>query len=181
VSLRLALSDGVVNLAEECVDVALRIGALPDSSLKAARLGTVRVVTVASPGYLKRRGRPRAPAELERHACVQRGTQAWTYQSGPRRLAVTVKPRLEVGTSEAALDAAVAGLGITQLFSYQVAGAVSAKRLEVLLANFEPPPLPVNLVYLGDGGVLPVKLRAFLDFGVSRLKARVEGASLPPV
>jgi len=178
IALRLRLSDRVVDLAEEHVDLGVRIGALSDSSsLLARRVGSVRRVVCASPGYLARRGTPRTPADLSGHDCVTFAgfarPGAWDFPSGGESVsAVPVHSRLTVDAAEAAVTAAVAGAGVTCVFSYHVAEAVRAGSLAVLLREFEPPPSPVSLVHVG-GGLLPLKVRAFLDFAAPRLKARL--------
>ncbi len=176
VLLRLRLSDRVINLQEEHVDIAIRIGALPDSSLIARQIGTVRQVVCASPAYLARCGSPARPQELAAHDCVAfagfTNAGMWEFPIDSARVPVAVRSRLMVDAVEAVLDAGVAGAGIIRLISYHVADAVGEGRLELLLEDFEPPPLPVNIVYLG-GGPQPLKVRAFLDFAVPRLKARL--------
>ena len=177
VDLRLVLSDRPLNLVDEHLDVALRIGELPDSSLVATRMGTVRVVTCASPGYLERRGTPKSVEALASHDCVTfsalGAVDGWLLPDGSL---VRVKSRLLVNTAEAALDAAVAGVGITRLLSYQVADAVRAKKLTVVLRRSESPALPVNLVYVRERRVSG-KLRAFLDFAAPRLRKRIAAAA----
>jgi DNA-binding transcriptional LysR family regulator len=174
VDIRMVLTDRVVNLLEDPVDLALRIGALPDSSLIATRLGTVRKVVCASPAYFAARSRPTAPAELGAHDCVTfeglMSPEAWVFGREESEKAVAIHSRLVVSTAEAAIDAAVGGVGITRLFSYQVAAALRAGSLSIALSEFEPSPVPVSLVYAGRGR-LPLKLRAFLDFAAPRLKA----------
>ncbi len=175
IDLRLMLSDRVVDLVEDHVDVALRIGHLPDSTLMAIRVGAVRSVVCASPAYLAARGTPASPADFAGHDCVAHRAfgrpDVWELPDGGAVQAVTLRPRLVVDSAEAAVDAAAAGIGMARLFCYQVADAVRAGRL-TLLCGFERPPLPVSLVYPG-GGRLPLKLRAFLDFAAPRLKARL--------
>jgi DNA-binding transcriptional LysR family regulator len=176
IDVRLLLNDRVVNLVEENVDAAVRVGTLKDSSLIATRLGWIRRVLVASPAYLGERGPPKTPEDLERHDCVSYGEfvthNRWTLMRGKDEIAVPVRSRLIVGTAEAACDAARAGIGITTVFSYHVTDALAAKTLVSVLDAFEPTPRPVNLVYQ-SGRLLPIKLRAFLDFAVPRLKARL--------
>jgi len=155
--------------------VAVRIGELPDSSLVATRIGAIRRVVCASPDYFAAHGMPQAPADLAAHDCVAfegvSGT-VWRFAQGKAETAVTVRARLVVNTAEAAIDAAVAGLGITRVLSYQAAQAVRTGALALALADVEPAPSPVHLVHAG-GRLLPLKLRAFLDFAAPRLKARL--------
>jgi len=173
IDIRLALADRMVNLMEEHIDAAVRIGALPDSSLVALRLGAVRRVVCASPAYLAAHGTPATPADLAVHACVAfEGLAAatWRFRAAKAELAVPIRARLSVNTAEAAIDAAVAGVGMTRVLSYQVAEALRAGALTLVLAEFEPEPWPVHLVHAG-GRLLPLKLRAFLDYAAPRLKS----------
>jgi len=174
VNIRLLLVDRMVNLFEEPVDLAVRIGELPDSSLIATRVGSVHPVVCASPGYFFARGRPSDPGELSAHDCVTfeglMSADSWKFPRGKSVAPVAIHSRLVVSTAEAAIAAAIAGAGITRVLSYQIADALRAHALEAVLQDFEPPPWPVSFVYPSQGR-LPVKLRAFLDFAVPRLKA----------
>lgn len=174
IDIRMVLADRVVNLLEEHVDLAVRIGDLPDSSLVATRLGTIRRVVCASPAYLAAQGVPRHPGELAARACVTfeglTSPDRWTFRHGGSDVSVAIRSRLSVNTAEAAIDAAVAGVGVTRVLSYQAAKALQAGELAVLLQDFEPPPAPVHLVSAG-GRLLPLKLRAFRDYATPRLKA----------
>jgi DNA-binding transcriptional LysR family regulator len=174
--LRLRLSDRLVNLQEERFDLGIRIGVLPDSGIVARRVGSVRRVVCASPEYLTARGSPETPKALAAHDCVCftgfAHPESWDFPVGGSTTCVTIRSRLMVDAAEAAVDAALAGTGIVRLFSYHVAQAVRDGKLSILLEAFEPPPLPVNIVYLG-GGLQPLKVRAFLDFAAPRLKARL--------
>ncbi len=179
VDVQLRLGDRNVNLIEEHVDVALRIGNLPDSSLVATQVGTVRRVVCASPGYLERFGTPRALDELAAHRCVTfdglDAATAWTFAAGDgARRQVPVRSRLSVSTADAAIAAATLGLGLTRVLSYQVAEALREGRLVRLLAEDEPPPVPVSLIYPGQGR-LPIKTRAFIDLATSQLRERLQG------
>ncbi|WP_342234449.1 LysR family transcriptional regulator [Inquilinus sp. OTU3971] len=182
VNVRLVLADRVINLHEERVDVALRISALPDSSLLAKRVGEIRRVICASPSYLDARGVPLEPQDLARHECITFETLAapatWVFGDRERPLLVPVRSRLVTTTAEPAVDAATLGIGIARVLSYQVAAAVRNGALRLILEGFEPPPVPVSLVYSG-GGRIPLKLRAFLDFATPRLKARLSGFAAP--
>jgi DNA-binding transcriptional LysR family regulator len=175
IDVRLALTDRSVNLLEDPLDLAVRIGALPDSSLVATRVGTVRRVTCGSPDYFARRGRPVAPADLAGHDCISfeglAAAHAWTYATSKMELSVPVRSRLVLNAADAAVAAALAGVGIARLLSYQVAQHTRSGALALILEAFEPPAWPVHLVYTGQGRV-PLKLRAFLDFAAPRLKAR---------
>jgi DNA-binding transcriptional LysR family regulator len=176
INVRLVLGDRIFNLADDHVDVALRIGVLPDSRLMALRLGATHRVVCASPAYLAARGTPQTPEELIGHDCiVYEGFQApdqWKFTSDKTEIAVAVHPRLVVSTVETACDAACAGIGLARAFSYHVAKAVEAGILTTVLDDHRPASLPINFVY-GAGRFLPIKLRAFLDFASPRLKARL--------
>jgi DNA-binding transcriptional LysR family regulator len=174
VDIRVALADRPFNLQEDDVDLAVRIGDLPDSSLIATRVGSIRQVLCGSPAYFAERGTPKAPDDLTRHDCITfdglMSPRTWKFEAG--KSAVAIHSRLTVNTAEAAIDAAIAGVGVTRVLSYQVAEARRAGLLALALRKFEPAPWPVSLVYAGQG-LLPQKLRAFLDFAVPRLKARL--------
>ncbi|MDF2997101.1 MAG: LysR family transcriptional regulator protein [Xanthobacteraceae bacterium] len=179
IDLRLVLADRVVNLVDDHIDLAVRIGELPDSGLHASRLGAIRRVTCASPAYLADRGRPLRPEDLEAHDCITfeglSAVRAYRFRTAKGEVSVPIHARLTVNTAEAAIDAAIAGLGLTRVLSYQIVAAERAGLIEVVLREYEPEPWPVHLVYLGQG-LLPLKLRAFLDFAAPRLKARLAPA-----
>lgn len=164
----------VVNLLEERIDVAVRIGELPDSSLVAMRVGAIRQVICASPAYFATRGTPQRPADLAGHDCITfegiASPAAWTFAAKRPARSVALRSRLIVNTAEAAIDAAIAGLGITRVLSYQVADALREGSLALALEAYEAAPSPVSLVHAG-GQLLPLKLRAFLDFAAPRLRA----------
>jgi DNA-binding transcriptional LysR family regulator len=176
IDLRLVLVDRVLNLLEDNIDLAVRIGILPDSNLIATRIGSTRHVVCASPAYFSARGRPLRPDDLSGHRCITfeslGSPRGWTFRSGKGEKVVPIHSRLSVTTAEAAIDAAIAGVGITRVLRYMIADAEAAGALEIALEPFEPPPWPVNLVYAGQG-LLPQKLRAFLDWTAPRLKARL--------
>lgn len=174
IDVRLIFADRIVNLLEEQIDLAVRIGDLPDSSLIAARIGAIRHVVCGSPGYFAARGMPRIPDELGSHDCISFeglvSPSVWTFAFGKATKSVPVHSRLIVNTAEAAISAATAGVGITRVLSYQVAEEIRANRLVLALRDFEPAPWPVSLVYTGQR-LLPSKVRVFLDYAVPRLKA----------
>jgi DNA-binding transcriptional LysR family regulator len=174
IDLRLMLGDRLVNLVDDHIDVALRIGNLSDSNLVAIRLGAIRRTVYASPAYLARHAPPAHPRDLAAHDCITfegiTSARSWTFLDGKREIAAPVRSRLSVNTAEAAVDAAAAGLGITRVLSYQAARAVGEGLLVPLLEAFEQPASPVHLVYLPQG-LTPLKLRAFLDFAAPRLRA----------
>lgn len=164
VTVRLVLLDRVVSLVDEGLDLALRIGSLPDSALRATRVGDVQESIYASPDYLAAQGVPQHPRDLARHRIVACTTitpvaDRWHFPGiGP----VPVQPRLVVNTTEAAVQAAVAGLGLSFIVSYQAAPHVAAGRLVRVLQAHEPPPEPVHLVHPA-GRHLPVRVRLLLD------------------
>jgi DNA-binding transcriptional LysR family regulator len=182
INIRLVLADLLVHLLEDGIDLAVRIGPLPDSSLIASRVGLIRRVVCASPAYLARRGTPSVATDLTEHDCVTverlASPSAWSFTNGKIESIVPVQSRLVVNTAEAAIDAAVSGLGVTRVLSYQVAQAVQTGALKIVLRDFEPPAWPVNLVYAGQV-MLPVKLRAFLDFAAPRLKEKLATSAMP--
>jgi DNA-binding transcriptional LysR family regulator len=176
VDIRLVLADHVVNLLDGHFDLAVRIGELPDSSLVASRIGSIRRVVCGSPAYFSERGKPKNLDELGKYACITFGEwsspNAWTFMTGKSEVSIPIRSRLVVNTAEAAIDAAIAGVGITRVLSYQIAHARGVGTLAVVLQEFEPAPMPVSLVYTGQR-ILPLKHRAFLDFAAPRLKARL--------
>jgi DNA-binding transcriptional LysR family regulator len=181
IAIRIALADRVTNILEEPVDLAVRIGELPDSSLVARRVGSIRRVVCASPAYFAARGRPECPSDLGTHDCItfagMTSPDAWTFMIGKSDASVAIHSRLIVNTAEAAIDAAIAGIGITRVLSYQIANAVRTGALAIALQEFEPAPWPVSLVHTGHR-LLPLKLRAFLDFATPRLKSRILDANI---
>lgn len=177
VDVQMLLVDRIVDLLDEHIDLALRIGELPDSSMIAVRMGSVGRVVCASPAYLAGHGVPAHPNELASHEAVTfaglSSTTEWAFRIGTSTEPFAVRSRFTVTMAEAALDAAIAGAGITRLLSYQAAAAVLDGRLVLLLRDYEAEPSPVSLVY-PSGRLVPLKLRAFLDFAVPRLKARLQ-------
>lgn len=173
INVRFMLTDRYVNLMEEHVDIALRIGELPDSALVATRVGFSRQVVCASPAYLAARGVPQTPQELATHDAVTfegvASAKHWTFINGKSRITVPIRSRLSVSTAEAAIEAAIAGVGMTRILSYQVT-LLPAEKISIILKAFEPAPVPVNLIHLANP-VLPQKTRAFLDFATPRLRA----------
>jgi DNA-binding transcriptional LysR family regulator len=181
INIRLVQADRTVNLAEDHVDLAVRIGELPDSSLVATRVGTIRRVVCGSPAYFAARGTPRHPSDLDTHDCIAfegpASLSSWTFAKGKSETTVAIRSRLSVNTAEAAVDAAVAALGLTRVLSYQTADAVRADTLVLALEEFELTPWPVSLVYPAQR-LLPLKLRAFIDFAAPRLKAALPGGAV---
>lgn len=172
ISVNLMLTDRVVHLMEEQCDVAVRIGELPDSSLKAVPVGTVRRVVCASPAYWQTHGLPATPQDLANHDCITfdvlASVGAWVFGAGKSEQAVPVRSRLSVNTAEGAIAAAMLGVGVVRVLSYQVAEAVQRGDLQVVLQPFESAALPISLVHKGQAP-LPLKVRAFSDFVIARL------------
>jgi DNA-binding transcriptional LysR family regulator len=173
ISARLTLADPVVNLVDDHVDVAVRVGQLADSTLVAARLGAISWVTCASPHYLETRGEPVAPGDLTHHDCVMfeglYSNNLWAFGRGRDATTVPIRPHFAVNSADAAIAAAVASAGIARVLSYQVASQVAAGSLRLILRAFKPEPLPVHLVHASQS-LAPLKLRAFLDFAGPRLR-----------
>lgn len=178
ISLRLHLEDRQIDLADEHIDVAVRIGHLDSGGLIAAKVGEVRRVICASPGYLARRGRPRKPEDLRDHDGISfRGfavTPEWRYRGDNPALGEEPRARLSVNSTAAAIDAALAGFGLVRVLSYQVEEQLRHGALEAVLEEFAPTPLPVSLAY-AEGGLRSLKVRAFLDWATPRLRARLAG------
>lgn len=175
----LLLADRNLHLIEDHIDVAVRIGALPDSAMLGTRVGTVRRVVCASPDLLARLGTPKRPQDLAGLPVVTfegpGSPGQWRFGRGKgRETVVAVRPRLSVNTAEACIDAAAAGVGVTRVLSYQAAGGVADGRLRIVLEAFEPEPLPVTLLHQAQGA-MPLKMRSFLDFAVPRLRQRLDG------
>jgi DNA-binding transcriptional LysR family regulator len=181
IDVRLNLTDRIASLLEDRVDVAVRVGELPDSSLIVRNIGAIQRVVCGSPSYFDKRKTPKRPDDLRTHDCITfeglSSPEVWTFAGGKGGTTVRVHSRLIVNTAEAAIDAAVAGLGVTRLLSYQVAAATRAGTLRRVLRSHEPSPTPVGVVYLGQT-LLPLKLRVFLDFATPRLKSGLTQAAI---
>ena len=165
INVRMLLTDRNLHLIEDHVDMAVRIGPLPDSTTIATRVGLMRTVVCASPKLLAEQGVPKSPEDLAGLPCVNferlSPASAWPY--------MPIRPRLSVTTAEAAVWAAAQGLGVTRVLHYQCADAINDGSLRIILANFEVEPLPVHLLHAARGA-LPAKLRVFLDFAAGRLR-----------
>jgi DNA-binding transcriptional LysR family regulator len=176
IAMRLLLTDRVVDTIEENIDVAIRVGSLPESSMIATRVGSIRLVVCASPEYLAARGRPQSPDDLRNYDCIAindvASQTAWKFGKGKQVVSAPIRSRLCVNTSEAAVLAAIAGAGVTRVMSYKMDAARRAGSLELMLEAFEPEPLPVHIVY-APRNPLPLKLRAFLNWMTPRIKARL--------
>lgn len=166
--------DRVVNMLEEGVDVAIRIGELPDSSYRAIRVGSVRRVMCASPKYLEQHGMPSTPEELAQHQIIlARGlnpSPEIKFVKNNAPITVKVKPRLMVSDNDSAIEAAVEGLGITRLLSYQIAPQLAEGTLKIILSEFETKAVPVHIVH-NEGRYTSAKIRTFVDLMAERLRA----------
>ncbi|MFN4266886.1 MAG: LysR family transcriptional regulator [Aquabacterium sp.] len=166
--------DRVVNMLEEGVDVGIRIGELSDSSYRALRVGHVRRVICASPAYLKKNGIPQTPQELKQHQVIVASSLSqsveWRFVDQGEPVAVRIKPRLTVSSNDGAIEAAVQGLGVTRLMSYQVAPLLAAGKLKIVLSEFESPQVPIHIIHR-EGRHASTKMRAFIDLMAERLRA----------
>jgi len=173
VNIRALFVDRVVDLIEEGLDIAVRIAHLADASFTAIRVGAVRNVVCASPAFLKRHGVPRKPDDLKELSAFcfsgDRTPPAWSFQDGKRTLSVRPSARLVVNSPEVAMQGAIAGEGVTRVLSYQAASAVKAGQLRVILAEFEPDPLPIHVIHR-EGKRAAARVRAFVDFTVAELR-----------
>ena len=178
INVRLLLSDRNLHLIEDHVDMAVRIGPLPDSTMIATRVGSMRIVVCASPKLLAAQGLPKSPGDLAGVPCVNfeflSPAAAWPFRLKDAKGAtdVPIRPRLSVTTAEAAVWAASEGVGATRVLHYQCADALRNGSLRIILADFELEPLPVHLLHAGRG-TLPTKTRFFIDFAANRLRARL--------
>ncbi len=158
--------DRVVGLLEEGIDVGVRIGHLPDSSLQARPVGGVSMVLVASPDYLAKQGRPQHPKALRNHVLIAASAgdfnYDWQFAQDASVFSIRICPRLSVNTNQAAINAAKAGLGIARVLSYQVREDLVQGSLDVLLVDFQLPPLPVHIVHR-EGTNASSKVRSFID------------------
>jgi DNA-binding transcriptional LysR family regulator len=173
INVRLVLTDRNIDLIDEHVDMAARIGSLPESSMIATRIGSMRRVVCASPQLLARHGVPKSPEDLADWPCVKfdflSPSSTWPFRWMEGICETPVKPRLSVSTAEAAVWAATQNVGMTRVLHYQCADAVRAGSLKIMLADFEVDPLPVHLIHAARGA-LPSKMRAFLDFAAGRMR-----------
>jgi len=170
----MVFNDRNLDLIEHGIDLAVRIGPLPDTGMVARKIGQVRRVLVASPAYLAARGTPHTPAELERHDVIFNAghgtTTEWRFGDGAREQVIKLNPRLSVNEIDAILMAVLAGRGIGRPLSYQVAEQLEAGTLVRLLRDYEPAPLPVQLL-VPSARHMPPRLRACFDFLATHLAA----------
>ncbi len=179
ISVRLALGDRNLNLVDDHVDMAVRIGDLPDSALLATRVGAMRTVVCASPALLTGRGAPQTPADLKQLPCIgvdlPSAMLGWRFRHEGSRgpVDIPIAPRLSVSSPEAAAQAAANGVGVARLLYYQVASAVENGSLRLLLRRYEPNPAPVHVIHVARGQ-MPLKLRRFLDFAMPKLRSSLD-------
>jgi DNA-binding transcriptional LysR family regulator len=165
--------DRVVNLLEEGMDVGVRIGELPDSTMRAIGVGHVRRVVCASPEYLKQHGVPKSPADLAGHTMISSSAVTpaieWQFVNGNKKINVKVTPRLTVTNNDVAIQAALQGFGLTRLLSYQIASHLASGQLQTVLSEYEPPKLPIHVLHR-EGRQASAKVRTFVDLLVERLR-----------
>ena len=178
VTAKVLLFDRITNLIEEGIDVGLRVGQLPDSSIIARHVGEVRRILVASPAYLSKHGRPKDPTDLKRHSMIAftglLPNREWIFGEGKTARRITLKPRFEINDAAAAIAAAEGGGGITIALSYMVANHIRERRLQQVLEPFAPSAVPVQLVYPESRLVAP-KVRAFVDYAAPKLRTALRG------
>jgi DNA-binding transcriptional LysR family regulator len=178
IDVRLVLADRNLHLIDDHVDIAVRIGALADSTLVSTRVGAVRRVVCGSPAYFAAHGAPQRPEDLAALSAVTfdqlSSSEHWSFRDpkSKRETRVVMRSRLSVNTAEAAIDGAAAGLGVTRVLSYQAAQPVLDGKIQIVLADYEPAPSPVSLIHAGQG-LMPLKVRMLLDFAAPRLRARL--------
>jgi DNA-binding transcriptional LysR family regulator len=174
VSARTLFVDRIVNLMDEGVDVAVRIAHLPDSGMTARKVGSVRRLVCASPDYLTEYGIPQEPTDLVSHRIIAfqgiTPSPEWSFQNGYSEAKVRLSPRLEVNTAEMAITAAVQGHGLTRVLSYMVAPELVSGQLKIVLAEYEPAPIPIQLVHR-EGRQASARVRAFVDFAAKLLRS----------
>ena len=173
ISVRTIYVDRVVHLIEEGIDVAVRIAELPDSSLSAVRVGRVRRVLCASPGYLEQHGRPRDPAELKDHDLIDFVNMTtggeWVFQKNGKNHAIRPHSQLMVNNADPAIAAALAGRGITRVLSYMIAPYLDSRELEIVLDDYTPPAVPIHVVHK-EAGQTSARVRAVVDHLVEQLR-----------
>ncbi|KGJ87502.1 LysR family transcriptional regulator [Thalassotalea sp. ND16A] len=165
--------DRVVNLLEEGLDVGVRIGELPDSSMRALRVGSVRLILCAAPDYLEQNGIPQQPEDLNQHTIISaramNNSSDWRFEQQDKTYNVNIKPRITVTTNDAAIEAALSGFGITRLLSYQVAPFLASGQLKIVMENYEPAAKPIHIVHR-ESHLSTAKVRAFIDLMAERLR-----------
>ena len=168
--------DRVVNMLDEGVDVGVRIGELPDSSMQAIRVGRMRLLICATPAYLAEHGEPKSPEDLEKHMIIAASgatsTSEWRISSQGTPSVVKLRPRLITTTSDTAIAAALTGFGLTNVLAYKVTKHLREGRLKAVLSDFEPPALPVHVLHR-EGRHATQKARRFIDLAVERLRPQL--------
>lgn len=166
--------DRIVNMVDEGLDIGVRIGELPNSSLQATQVGSVRRVVCASPAYLAKHGVPQHPDDLAAHPIIlttgASASSEWRFNARPDAIVTPLRPRMTTTTNDSAISAAVAGFGIVRVLSYQIASQLRDGTLQIVMEGFEPPPLPVNILHR-EGRHATRKVRAFLDLAIDTLRA----------
>ena len=166
--------DRIVNMMDEGIDVAIRIGELPDSSMQSIRVGQMRRVICAAPGYLKQHGIPRKPEDLQNHSIISANSMdsspEWTLMEDGVARVIKLQSRFTTSSNDSAIAATAGGFGLTRLLSYQIADFLRAGQLKTLLGQCEPPALPIHVVHR-EGRHASKKARAFIDLAVARLRA----------
>lgn len=177
VTVRLILSDGVVDLVDSHIDIAIRIGSLPDSALVSRRVGNVGWLVCASPDYLQRRGEPRTPTDLSGHDCIAfeglERYREWPFRGPKAMQQILISARFSVNTADGVIGGATAGLGIARVVSYQAAASVREGALVPILRDYEPRGIPVQLVHASQVMHQPLKVRSFLDFVAPRIQEKL--------
>lgn len=179
ITVRLVLSDRNADLVDDHIDMAVRIGKLADSAMVATRIGSMRTVICAGPGLLAAHGVPKKPGDLSRFPCISVDATMpiaeWLVRDPAHgaMMRIPIAARLTVSTAEAAADAAIRDVGAVRLLHYQVAGAVQANKLRIVLEHLEPEPAPIHLVHAARGH-MPLKMRRFIDFAAPRLRAALQ-------
>jgi DNA-binding transcriptional LysR family regulator len=174
ITVRLLLSDRNIDLIDSHADLAVRIGELADSNMIATRVGSLRPILCASPTFLEQHGLPQEPDEVAKYSCVVFNSpylSPWRFRlpATNKVLTLEVAPRLEVTTPDAAVSAAVDGVGITLVFEHDADQALSGEQLQILLPQFEVGPVPVHLVHVSRS-LMAIKLRHFIDFAAPKLR-----------
>ena len=174
VSINCVFVDRVTNLIEEGIDLGIRIGSLPDSNLRAVTVGSVRIINVATPDYLKRQGEPMHPQELAKHTLIAStagsGLKRWKFFNHQESFSPSIAPRLITTTNDSAITACLSGFGITRVLSYQAAPFLASGQLQIILENFEPPAKPIHIIH-AQGRNMPTKVRTFIDLAKEKLLA----------
>ncbi len=179
INVSLTLSDQTLDLVAQQIDLAIRTGMLPDSTLVATKLGEIRRVVCGSPAYFSEHGTPKTLEDLAEHMCITytalASGMAWVFDPRDGRPSRAVRPlcRLKINTAEAAIDVAISGIGITNVNSDQIVKPVSGGKLSLILEDFEPEPIPIHIVHARQT-LLPLKIRLFIDFAVSQLRKSLD-------